>query len=183
MTKVGGQRRAFYERDPVLVDTILSYDVDSEYKEIQRKRLYCQNLFKQILRNWACAHLRPLLHLVDRKILAREGHYTKRLKLSVRIGAWVCRDQCTPPDLGTLSIAPLIFLRQLSYSLTRQCAELERSKKFRKKNKIVFRNCFHMKLTVLSKFFRKWFSRLDPEKCYYINLCYCYLLRKLFSRK
>ena len=92
LTKVGGQRRAFYERDPVLVDTILSYDVDSEYKEIQRKRpflgsLYCQNLFKQILRNWACAHLRPLLHLVDRKILAREGHYTKRLKLSVRIGA------------------------------------------------------------------------------------------------
>ena len=92
MTKVGGQRRAFYERDPVLVDTILSYDVDSEYKEIQRKRpflgpLLFINLLKQILRNWACAHLRPLLHLVDRKILAREGHYTKRLKLSVRIGA------------------------------------------------------------------------------------------------
>ena len=107
MTKVGGQRRAFYERDPVLVDTILSYDVDSEYKEIQRKRpflgpLYCQNLFKQILRFWACAHLRPLLHLVDRKILAREGHYTKRLKLSVRIGAWVCRDQCTPKILADI---------------------------------------------------------------------------------
>ena len=85
------------------------------------------------------------------------------------LSAAILRIFSGPPDLGTLSIAPLIFLRQLSYSLTRQCAELERSKKFRKKNKIVFRNCFHMKLTVLSKFFRKWFSRLHPEKCNYIN--------------
>ena len=30
LTQVGGQRRAFYERDPVLVDTILAYDEDSE---------------------------------------------------------------------------------------------------------------------------------------------------------
>ena len=30
LTQVGGQRREFYERDPVLVDTILAYDEDSE---------------------------------------------------------------------------------------------------------------------------------------------------------
>ena len=30
LTQVGGQRRAFYERDAVLVDTILAYDEDSE---------------------------------------------------------------------------------------------------------------------------------------------------------
>ena len=30
LTQVGGQRRKFYERDPILVDTILGYDEDSD---------------------------------------------------------------------------------------------------------------------------------------------------------
>ena len=29
-TKVGGQRRTFYEKDPILVETILAYDEDSD---------------------------------------------------------------------------------------------------------------------------------------------------------
>ena len=30
LTKVGGQRRTFYEGDPILVETILGYDDESD---------------------------------------------------------------------------------------------------------------------------------------------------------